>query len=144
MIHPSLELPISALRAAKNIAVVGLSRNPGKSAHDIPLFMSKAGYAIIGVNPHAVPAVEGVLVVERIDDVPFKIDILNVFRPSADTDVIIDQALERRKSKGDISCIWLQLGITSRQGAQKCSDAGIVYIEDTCIYVVQQYVGTAT
>ena len=139
--HPSLLLPISTLRTAKNIAVVGLSRNPGKSAHDIPLFMAKAGYAIIGVNPHAVPSVDNVSVVSNIHDVPFKIDILNVFRPSSDTDEIIDQAIERNKNKSDVSCIWLQLGITSEYGAQKCSDAGIAYIEDACIYVVQQYVG---
>lgn len=139
--HPSLLLPVSTLRGAKNIAVVGLSRNPGKSAHDIPLFMAKEGYAIIGVNPHAVPSVENISVVENLRDVPFMIDILNVFRPSLDTDVIIDQAIERKKNKADVGCVWLQLGITSEYGAQKCSDAGIVYIEDTCIYVVQQYVG---
>lgn len=142
--HPSLILPISTLRAAKNIAVVGLSRNRGKSAHDIPLFMAKAGYAIIGVNPHAVPSVENISVVENLRDIPFMIDILNVFRPSSDTDEIIDQAIERKKNNADVGCVWLQLGITSEYGAQKCSDAGIVYIEDTCIYVIQQYVGTAT
>ncbi len=79
-------------------------------------------------------------VVASIADVPFAIDILNVFRPSADTDAIIDEALARRATRGDVRCIWLQLGITSKQGAAKCAAAGVTYIDDTCIYVVQQYV----
>lgn len=137
---PELTLAIETLRAAKNIAVVGLSRSPGKSAHDIPLFMANAGYNVIGVNPFATPAVENVSVVETLSDVPFAIDIVNVFRPSEDTDAIIDEAIERRIRRADVSCIWLQQGITSKHGAAKCAEAGITYIEDTCIYVIQHYV----
>lgn len=138
--NAELTLAVETLKAAKNIAVVGLSRNPGKSAHDIPLFMASAGYNIIGVNPHATPAVATVPVVDTLLDVPFTIEIVNVFRPSEDTDAIIDQAITRKSQRGDVSCIWLQQGITSKHGAVKCAAAGITYLEDTCIYVIQQYV----
>jgi predicted CoA-binding protein len=138
--NAELSLAIETLKAASNIAVVGLSRSPGKSAHDIPLFMAKAGYTVIGVNPYAMPAVDDLTVVETLMDVPFAIDIINVFRPSEDTDEIIDQAIERKTQRGDVSCIWLQQGITNPHGASKCAAAGITYIEDTCIYVVQHYV----
>lgn len=134
-----LNIAIDTLRSARTIAVVGLSRSPGKSAHDIPLYMSGAGYDVIGVNPSAVPGVAHVSVVASIDEVPVDIDILNVFRPSSDTDAIIDDALRRHAIRGDIRCIWLQQGIISQQGAQKCAEAGVTYIEDTCIYVVQHY-----
>ena len=130
---------INALKAARTIAVVGLSRSPGKPAHDIPLYMAGRGYDVIGVNPGAVPSVGPVHVVASIQDVPNTIDILNVFRPSSDTDAIIDEAIERHNQRGDVSCIWLQSGITSREGAAKCAAAGITYIDDTCIYVIQQY-----
>lgn len=135
-----LDLAIATLRSSKNIAVVGLSKNPGKSAHDIPQLLPQWGYTVVGVNPSAVPGVGQIPVVGRIDEVEMDIDILNVFRPSSDTDAIIDQALERRARRGDVRCIWLQLGITSMKGAEKCAAAGVTYIEDTCIYVVQQYV----
>ncbi|MCX6140526.1 MAG: CoA-binding protein [Candidatus Kapabacteria bacterium] len=138
--NDSLLLAIETLRSAKNFAVVGLSRSPGKSAHDIPMFMAREGYNIIGVNPFATPAVESVPVVESLLDVPAAIDIVNVFRPSEDTDAIIDAALERNIQRGDVSCIWLQQGITSKHGATKCAAAGITYIEDTCIYVIRRYV----
>lgn len=140
--NAELPLAIDTLKASTNIAVVGLSRSPGKSAHDIPLFMANAGYNVIGVNPFATPAVENVSVVEALSDVPFAIDIVNVFRPSEDTDEIIDQAIARKTQRGDVSCIWLQQGITSKHGAAKCAAAGITYIEDTCIYVIQHYAHT--
>jgi predicted CoA-binding protein len=135
-----LDLAIATLRSSKNIAVVGLSKKEGRPAHDIPLMLPQWGYNVVGVNPSAVPSVDPVPVVGSIDDVEMDIDILNVFRPSSDTDAIIDQALERRARRGDVRCIWLQLGITSMKGAEKCAAAGVTYIEDTCIYVIQQYV----
>lgn len=135
-----LDTAIATLRSSTNIAVVGLSKNPGKSAHDIPQLLPQWGYHVVGVNPSAVPAVGAIPVVGSIDEVDMDIDILNVFRPSSDTDAIIDQALERRARRGDVRCIWLQLGITSMTGAEKCAAAGVAYVEDTCIYVVQQYI----
>ncbi len=135
-----LDLAITTLRNARNIAVVGLSKNPGKSAHDIPQLLPQWGYSVVGINPSAVPSVGSIPAVATINDVGMDIDILNVFRPSSDTDAIIEAALERRAQRGDIHCIWLQLGITSQHGARRCAEAGVTYIEDTCIYVVQQYV----
>lgn len=120
--------------------MVGLSKTPGKSAHDIPQLLPQWGYNVMGVNPTATPNVGVIPVVATIKEVTMDIDILNVFRPSSDTDAIIDEALQRRKQRGDVHCIWLQLGITSKHGAEKCAEAGVAYIEDTCIYVVQQYV----
>lgn len=135
----NLERAINALSSSHTIAVVGLSKNPGKSAHDIPQLLPQWGYKVVGVNPSATPAVGSIPVVASIADVPIDIDILNVFRPSSDTDMIIDEALARRVKRGDVGCIWLQLGITSKHGAEKCAAAGVTYIDDTCIYVVQQY-----
>lgn len=139
---PSLAATIEILRSARTIAVVGLSRNPGKSAHDIPQYLAAAGYAVIGVNPMAVPHVGSVPVVASLLDVEATIDIVNVFRPSADTDAVIDAAIARRSRRGDVSCVWLQQGITNPHGAERCAAAGITYIEDTCIYVVHRYVHT--
>jgi predicted CoA-binding protein len=87
--------------------------------------MAAQGWKVVGVNPGAVPAVEHVEVVDCIENVSATIDILNVFRPTSDTDAIIDQAILRHADRGDVSCIWLQSGITSREGARKCAEAGI-------------------
>ncbi len=142
MVHDPLHLAITTLKSSINLAVIGMSRYPGKPAHDIPVLLSNKGYNIIGINPSAPSSIAGIEVVGGIHEVEFEIDILNVFRPSSDTDAIIDEALARRDRDGDVHCIWLQEGITSKEGAQKCKEAGITYIEDTCIYVIQQYLKT--
>lgn len=134
-----LDLAINVLRSSTNLAVVGLSRYPGKPAHDIPVLLARHQYNVVGVNPSAVPVVSGIPVVERLIDVDIDIDIVNVFRPSSETDAVIDAALERHALHGDVQCIWLQEGITSVHGAEKCAEVGITYIEDSCIYVVYQY-----
>jgi len=136
---PILQSAIDTLKSSVNIAVVGLSRYPGKSAHDIPLLLSRRGFNIIGVNPFHEGPVEGVPMVSSLLEVPFEIDIVNVFRPSEDADAVVNDALERHEVEGDVDCIWLQEGIFSREGAQKCAEAGIKYFDDTCIYVVSQY-----
>lgn len=144
MEHDPLQLAITTLKSSINLAVIGMSRYPGKPAHDIPVLLSNKGYNIIGINPSAPSSIAGIEVVGGIHEVEFEIDILNVFRPSSDTDAIIDEALARRDRDGDVHCIWLQEGITSKEGTQKCSEAGVIYIEDTCIYVIQQYLRTTT
>lgn len=136
----TLERAIHVLSSASTIAVVGLSRMPGKSAHDIPQHLASAGITVVGVNPLAVPMVESIPVVPSIHDVEPSIDICNVFRPSADTDAVIDAAIERHLRRGDVSCVWLQQGITNPRGADRCAEVGITYIEDTCISVVHAYV----
>ena len=137
--NASLDTAIQTLKDSTNISVVGLSRYPGKAAHDIPLLLSRQRYNVVGVNPNANVAIDGVDVYETILEVPMEIDIVNVFRPSSDADAVIDAALERHEAEGDVSCIWLQEGIVSQHGAKKCEEAGITYVEDTCIYVVYQY-----
>jgi len=139
MAHDMMELAIETLRSSINIAVVGLSRYPGKPAHDIPVLISRKGYNVVGINPSAPSSIAGIEVVGSLIEVELDIDILCLFRPSSDTDAIIDEALERRERDGDVHCIWLQEGITSKEGARKCAEAGITYIEDSCIYVIQQY-----
>lgn len=143
-----LNTAIGALRSARTIVVVGFSRHPGKEAHDIPVYMSRIGYRVIGVNPTMFTGetaaselmVSGIQVVPTIDDVVGHIDIVNVFRPSDQTDIPIEDALRRHRQQGDVSCIWLQQGIINPKGASKCAEAGVTYIEDACIYVVQNYV----
>lgn len=126
---------VEMLRSAKVICVHGLSRKSGKPAHDIPRYLRDAGYTVVGVNPFT-DEVDGMKCYPTLVDVPDHIDILDVFRPTEKTDAIIDAALERHTKQGDIACIWLQSGITSRHGKEKCDAADIVYVDNSCIYVV--------
>lgn len=126
------------LRNARTICVYGLSRVEGKPAHDIPLYLrDKGGFIVYGITPFS-GDIEGIPCYATLDDVPGPIDILDVFRPSDVTDAIVDEALRRHAEHGDIGCIWLQLGITSEHGREKCETAGVTYVENTCIYVAHR------
>jgi len=126
---------VEILRTAKVICVHGLSRKSGKPAHNIPHYLRDSGYTVVGVNPFT-DDIDGMKCYASIADVKEHIDILDVFRPSEKTDGIVDEALARHAERGDISCVWLQSGITSREGKTKCEAADIVYVDNACIYVV--------
>src|SRR5258708_21133643 len=67
------------LRESKTIAVVGLSSNPMRPSYGVTEYMQAAGYRIIPVNPNETEVL-GEKSYARLEDVPEKIDIVDVFR----------------------------------------------------------------
>lgn len=118
----------------KNIAVYGMSANIAKAAHSVPGYMLKRGYKVIPINPNADTILKQ-QVYRNIMDIPDKIDILNIFRPQEEALSIVQEAVERRKAKGDIKLIWLQLGLKNEEAKQLAKENGIDYIEDKCMYI---------
>lgn len=117
----------------KTIAVYGMSASPYKAAHNVPAFFHNMGYRIIPINPHA-DEILGLKVYRNLIDIPEKIDIVNVFRPSEDAELVINEAIERFKKEGDIKVIWLQEGIFSIHGKEAALNNGIDFVEDRCMY----------
>ncbi|BCU69028.1 hypothetical protein KN1_03250 [Stygiolobus caldivivus] len=94
--------------------------------------MSK-GYNVIPVNP-TVSEVLGRKSYKSVLDIPDRIDVVEVFRPSQDVPKIIDEVLQRLKEKGDVKVIWLQEGIRNDEAAEKARKAGLIVIQDRCMY----------
>ncbi len=117
----------------KTIAVVGMSKNPRKAAYSVPMFMKGEDYNIIPVNPTA-DDIEGMKCYHTLSDVIENIEIVNVFRPSDDALEVVKEAIKRKEEKGDIKVIWLQEGIYHPEAKLLAEQAGIVYIEDKCMY----------
>ncbi|MFP4526921.1 MAG: CoA-binding protein [Candidatus Kapaibacterium sp.] len=115
------------------IAVIGMSKNAMKPAHQVPAYFIGQGYDIYPINP-TTDSIAGLKAYPSLKDVPAKIDILNVFRPSAEAEAIVSQAVERRKETGDIRLIWLQEGIINESARQLAEDNGIEFIQDKCMY----------
>ncbi len=114
------------------IAVYGMSRTPGKPARYVPAFLISKGYHIIPVNPHA-EEILGRKSYPSLAEIPGDIDILAVFRPSEEAPKVVQEALERKKARGDIAVIWLQEGIVSEEAQKLAEDAGIIFIQDRCM-----------
>jgi predicted CoA-binding protein len=119
------------LREASTIAIVGASRYPAKVAHTVPRQILRHGWNVIPVNP-AMSEIWGVPCYPTLADVSVPIDLVNVFRPSADAADIARQAVAV-----GAKAIWLQQDIRSDEARAIAEAAGLDYIEDQCIAVVR-------
>lgn len=117
------------LREFRSIAVVGLSRDPSKAAHAIPARMQRAGFRVIPVNPY-VDSVLGEKSYATLADVPFSVEVVNVFRPAAEAPAIAKAAVAI-----GAKALWLQQGIVSAEARRIAEAAGMLYVEDRCIGV---------
>ena len=111
------------------IAVVGASREPWKPSHSVPLQMLRHGWRIIPVNPFA-DEILGIPAVKALADIDEPVDLVNVFRPSADAVEIVRQAVAIKAP-----AVWLQSGIVSAEARKVATEAGLDYVEDRCLAV---------
>ncbi len=124
-----MRTPYEILRDAVTIAVVGASRDPEKEAHAVPLQIRRHGWRVIPVNPYA-DEIWGERCYRQLADIGEHIDLVNVFRPSAQAAAVVEDAVAI-----GAGAIWLQLGITSAEGRRIAEAAGVDYVEDRCIAV---------
>jgi predicted CoA-binding protein len=118
------------LASAKTIAVVGASRDPRKAGGSVPEGLQRRGFRIIPINPFA-DELFGERVYRTLAEVPVKIDLVDVFRPSADAPDIARQAVAI-----GAKALWLQEDIRSEEARRIAEAAGMDYIEDECTAVV--------
>ena len=119
------------LAEARTIAVVGASRDPAKTAHAVPRQILKHGWHVIPVNPYA-DEIWGERCYPTLADIPEPVDLVNVFRPSADTPEVARQAVAI-----GAKALWLQQDIVSAQSRAIAEAGGLDYVEDQCIAVVR-------
>jgi len=115
------------LKKAKTIAVVGLSTKPLRPSHGVALYMQQQGYRIIPVNPN-IQNVLGERAYASLNDVPEKIDVVNIFRRSEFVPEIVEQAIAL-----ELTAVWMQEGVIHEQAAEKARQAGIFVVMDRCI-----------
>src|SRR5450759_407794 len=118
------------LEASMTIAVVGASRDPGKAGGSVPAGLQRRGFRIIPINPFA-DELFGERVYRSLSEVPFKIDIVDVFRPASDAPEIARQAVAV-----GAQALWLQLDIRSAEARRIAEAAGLDYVENECTAVV--------
>jgi predicted CoA-binding protein len=119
----------SILQNAKTIAVVGISRYESKTSRQIAEFLVDNGYNVAGVNP-AMPNIEGISVYKSLTEIPFKVDIVDVFRRSEYIPDLIDDVIKIQPK-----VFWLQLGIRNDEAVKRLIDQNITVVQDTCIAI---------
>jgi uncharacterized protein len=117
------------LETSKNIAVVGISSDPGKISRRIAEYLVNNNYRVAGVNP-AAPLIPGITVYKSLLDIPYKIDIVNVFRKSETINELVSDIIKIRPV-----CMWLQLDIVNDSAAEEVFNNSISIVQDKCILV---------
>ena len=115
------------LKTSRTIAVVGLSSKPQRPSHGVSRYMQSAGYRIIPVNPSETEVL-GEKAFAKLEDIPERVDIVDIFRRSDAVPGIVDEAI-RIGARG----VWMQEGVVHPEAAEKARRAGMFVIMNTCI-----------
>jgi uncharacterized protein len=107
-------------------AVVGLSGNPDRTAYRIAQMLQDRGKRIVPIHPDT-PTVLGETGYATLADVPFPVDVVDVFRRSEAAGEFADQAVEIG-ARG----VWFQLGVIDHEAFRRTTQAGVPMVMDTC------------
>ena len=107
-------------------AVVGLSINTSRTAYSIAQLLQRRGKRIVPIHP-AAPTVLGEQGYATLADVPFPIDVVDVFRRSEDAGRFADEAVAIGAGG-----VWFQLGVVDRAAFERTRAAGVPMVMDTC------------
>jgi uncharacterized protein len=123
---------IRKIYSLKNIAVVGMSKNPDKAAHYVPKYLHERGYNVIPVNPTATEIL-GKKCYSSLLDIPDAIDIVDVFRPSDQVLPVIEESLKIKPK-----VVWLQEGIHNPDAEGIAQKSGIDVVFNRCMLAEHQ------
>ncbi len=130
--------PVEVLKRYRTVAVVGASRDPSKWAHIVPKYLKEHGYRIIPINPTA-SEILGEKAYKSLMEVPEEVEVVEVFRPSEEVPKIAEEVIQRKRTRGDVKVLWLQLGITAdEESKKKLKEAGIALVENACMMETHQ------
>jgi hypothetical protein len=115
------------LKTSRTIAVVGLSGKQQRPSHGVSRYLQSAGYRIIPVNPSETEVL-GEKSYAQLEDIPERVDIVDIFRRSDAVPAIVDAAI-RIGARG----VWMQEGVMHPEAAEKARRAGMFVIMNTCI-----------
>jgi predicted CoA-binding protein len=125
----NIEAVKEALKDAKIIAVVGLSPDESKDSNRVAKYLQNAGYKIVPVYPKE-ETILGEKVYKSLSDIPFAVDIVNVFRKGDALDAVVDESI-----KIGAKFIWAQIGCHDDAAEAKAKAAGMLVISNRCIMV---------
>ncbi len=118
----------------KTIAVLGLSPDPSKDSHRVAKYLKEAGFKIVPVYPKE-EEILGEKVYRSLAEIPFPVDMVDIFRKPAALDPIADACIER----GDVKYFWAQKGIVNNAAAEKAKKAGMQVVQNHCTMVEHRH-----
>ncbi|MCC8244922.1 CoA-binding protein [Saccharothrix luteola] len=107
-------------------AVVGLADHPHRAAHGVAKFLQQRGKRIVPVHPDA-PTVHGERGYATLADIPFPVDVVDVFRRSEAAGAFADEAVAI-----GAKAVWFQLDVVDEAAYERATAAGLDVVMDRC------------
>ncbi len=126
--NPDTDAIRALLQRVKTVAVVGLSPKPERPSFGVARALQRFGYRIVPVRP-ATTTVLGEPCYAHLRDIPFPVDLVNVFRAPEFVPAIVEEAIAI-----GAPAIWLQDGVVHEEAALRAQAAGLMVVMDRCIY----------
>jgi len=131
---PRVNEPNEAIKeifeSVKVIAVPGLSPDESKPSHRVAKYLKSQGYKIVPIYPKG-DEILGEKVYRSIKEVPFEIDMIDMFRKAE----VAASMLEVMQKRGDIKVLWLQEGIVNNEVGEKAKELGYKFVQNKCTMV---------
>ena len=126
------------LRAARTVAVVGLSNKPERASLEVATYLQQQGCRIIPVNPaYAGQQILGETVYATLQEAAdalassgTRIDVVDCFRKAEEMQPIAKDAIDVRAG-----CLWMQLGIENQVAADLARAAGLDVVMNHCMLI---------
>ena len=118
---------IEIFKNTKTIAIAGLSPDTTKASNMVAAYLQNAGFKIVPIYPKE-DTILGEKVYRTISEVPFKIDMVDIFRKPDAIAAIVDEVIAR----GDVDTVWTQLGLVNNEAASKAKEAGLKVVQNKC------------
>ena len=115
------------LEEVKTIAIIGCSPKEDKASNIVARYLKNAGYKIIPVYPKE-DEIIGEKVYRSLSDIPFDVDLVDIFRKPDVIASVVDEAI----SKGNVKCIWTQLGLVNNEACDKAKENGMKVVQNHC------------
>jgi predicted CoA-binding protein len=115
------------LKTSRTIAVVGLSNRKFRPSYGVADYLKSVAYRIIPVNPLETEVL-GERCYARLEDIPEKVDIVDIFRRSEFVPDIVDSAI-----RIGARAIWMQEGVIHHEAAERARRAGLFAQMNSCI-----------
>ncbi len=114
----------------KTIAIIGLSPKTEKDSHKVALYLQNQGFKIVPVYPKE-DKILGEKVYRSLAEIPFNVDMVDIFRKPQILELICDACIAR----GDVKVFWSQKGIVNNEAAKKAENAGMKVVQNMCSMV---------
>ena len=114
----------------KTIAIVGLSPDSEKASFRVASYLQSKGFKIVPIYPKE-DEILGEKVYRSLEEIPFDIDMVDIFRKPDAIAKVVDEAIRLKYSK-NIKSVWFQLGLANNEAAQKAVENGLKVVQNKC------------